>query len=123
MSSEGLRGPRGRGGGWAPPHGLGSSGLPTVVKLGDREALLREREEKRRVSGWGGRTVTGAGGSGRATLRGLPCGAQRLRVSEGGLAGHGLGGRAVTEQGLSAKGGPGFTKQAPEVRGQLSGTV
>lgn len=41
--------------GWGlgPPHRPGFSGLPTVVKLGDREALLREREEKRQVSGSG----------------------------------------------------------------------
>lgn len=31
-------------------HAVGFSGLPTVVKLGDRETLLREREEKKRVS-------------------------------------------------------------------------
>lgn len=48
-------------GGWAPRLRLGFSGLPTVVKLGDREALLREREEKRRVSGWSGRVLTGTG--------------------------------------------------------------
>uniref|UniRef100_A0A8C9JQX9 cysteine--tRNA ligase n=1 Tax=Panthera tigris altaica TaxID=74533 RepID=A0A8C9JQX9_PANTA len=32
---------------------LGFSGLPTVVKLGDRETLLKEREEKRRGRGAG----------------------------------------------------------------------
>lgn len=46
-------GPGGRGGraqGWAQEsHVVCLSGLPTVVKLVDRDALLREREEKQRV--------------------------------------------------------------------------
>lgn len=49
------RGPRGRewcGQRWARPRltAVGLSGLPTVVKLVDRDTLLREREEKKRVS-------------------------------------------------------------------------
>lgn len=47
-----------------------------MVKLGDREALLREREEKRRVSGWGGRTVMGTGAVGA-----LPCEGSRVGPS------------------------------------------
>lgn len=37
---------------WAWPRltAVGLSGLPTVVKLVDRDTLLREREEKKRVS-------------------------------------------------------------------------
>ena len=57
-----MGGPEGGSGGHRA--GLGSptavclSGLPTVVKLVDRDTLLREREEKKRVSGT---AVTGAG--------------------------------------------------------------